>query len=71
MEETLVRVVGKLRSFDERLILMAFNIHEISDPKMADIHVREARLAQLYYEKVAVVLCFGNVISASYFECDF
>ncbi|VDK82524.1 unnamed protein product [Litomosoides sigmodontis] len=51
VEGTDVSVVGKLRSFSERLCIVAFDVREIEDKREIDAFHLEARLARLFYTK--------------------
>ncbi|EJW85570.1 hypothetical protein WUBG_03519 [Wuchereria bancrofti] len=51
VEGTDVSVVGKLRSFNERLCIVAFDVREIEDKREIDAFHLEARLARLFYTK--------------------
>ncbi|VDN03864.1 unnamed protein product [Thelazia callipaeda] len=51
VEGTDVSVVGKMRSFSERLCIVAFDVREIEDKRELDAFHLEARLARLYYTK--------------------
>ncbi|VDM29728.1 unnamed protein product, partial [Toxocara canis] len=51
VEDTLVAVVGKLRSFNERLCIVAFDVREVEDRREVDAFKLEAKLARLYYTK--------------------
>ncbi|EFO19727.1 hypothetical protein LOAG_08766 [Loa loa] len=51
VEGTDVSVVGKLRSFNERLCIVAFDVREIEDKREIDAFHLEAQLAHLFYAK--------------------
>ncbi|VDO47267.1 unnamed protein product [Brugia timori] len=51
VEGTDISVVGKLRSFSERLCIVAFDVREIEDKREIDAFHLEARLARLFYAK--------------------
>uniref|UniRef100_A0A0M3IGQ4 RPA_C domain-containing protein n=1 Tax=Ascaris lumbricoides TaxID=6252 RepID=A0A0M3IGQ4_ASCLU len=58
VEDTLVVVVGKLRSFNERLCIVAFDVREVEDRREVDAFKLEAKLARLYYTKGVMEMAF-------------
>lgn len=48
-------IVGKLRSFDGKLSIIAFHLREVECPEEADAFHMECRLAQIYYGKVRIL----------------
>ncbi|MFH4973367.1 hypothetical protein AB6A40_000076 [Gnathostoma spinigerum] len=64
VEDTIVAVVGKLRSFDESLNIVAFDIREIDDLREVDAFRLETKLAELYYSKDIPDIVNSGKISA-------
>lgn len=48
-----MQAVGKLRSFNNRLSLISFHINEIENTEEVEIFQLEAKLANIYYNKVS------------------
>lgn len=53
VEDTFVSVVGKIRSFDDNLSIVAFDLFEVEDSRQIETFKLQAKLAKLYYKKDA------------------
>uniref|UniRef100_A0A0N5AUF3 RPA_C domain-containing protein n=1 Tax=Syphacia muris TaxID=451379 RepID=A0A0N5AUF3_9BILA len=60
VEGTVVMVVGKLRNFDNRLAIVAFDVREIDDKRELEAYHLEAKLAKLFYTKDVIEVIKSN-----------
>jgi hypothetical protein len=54
VEESVVQVVGKLRSNGGELSIMALHMRKIEDKGEVETHRLESKMAELYYKKVGI-----------------
>jgi hypothetical protein len=54
VEESVVQVVGKLRSNGGKLSIMALHMRKIEDKGEVETHRLESKMAELYYKKVGI-----------------
>uniref|UniRef100_A0A914V772 Replication protein A C-terminal domain-containing protein n=1 Tax=Plectus sambesii TaxID=2011161 RepID=A0A914V772_9BILA len=68
VEGSLLHVVGKVRSFDDRVIIMSFQTRALEDEKEYKAHKLEARLAHLYYEKTIAQKAASGALPPTFAE---
>ena len=51
IEGTILHAIGKIRTFDNQSAILAFKVQEVTEPHMAEVFPKEARVAELFFTK--------------------